>query len=51
MPYKEWSKNRHVQVTDKNRLACVEHVTTQKFELWNILQLKNLHRLQRRQYY
>jgi len=49
MPYKEWSKNRKVQVTEENRSACVEHVTAHKFELWNILQLKNLHPLQQRQ--
>jgi len=49
MPYKEWSKNRQVQVTEENRSTCVKHVTAHKFELWNILQLKNLHRLQQRQ--
>jgi len=43
MPYKEWSKNRQVQVTDENESACVEHVAAYKFELWNILQLKSLH--------
>jgi hypothetical protein len=29
----------------------VEHVPARKFELWNILHLKNLHQLQQRQYY
>jgi len=44
--HKEWSKNRQVPVTDENRSACMKHITARKFELWNTLQLKNLHQLQ-----